>query len=425
MLDNDSITQMVKQHIAQSVDNRVIEVLTSDEWLIPIEQKIIKYTQDRILGKFASAEAVPELVETFKTSVTDLFSSGQLPGIEQYVDNALITQCVDRSIENLVNTTISQLTQDVDWLNKVERLINQAVVQRTVSAITSMDVNTVIHQQVDKNMVKIRDEWLTNFASTGILDQATSCQLTVMDDVIVVENQLVSRNLDAVDSAKVGNLIVTGTVNTNDSAWDDLIKNVSTKTLEQLDVDWKDRLTQQVADKIKQNGVDFDQITINGDQLVSGNQLSNTITETNIQALGLLKELQVRGEAHVYDTLSVVNKRIGINTREPEMALSVWDEEVSIIIGKNKAKQAYFGTSRDQGLVIGVNRVPYIEVDSDGLTTIKKLRLGVHKISHANDAPGWSGAKGDLVFNTNPGPDRVFAWVCLGSYKWQTLKSAE
>ena len=47
------------------------------------------------------------------------------------------------------------------------------------------------------------------------------------------------------------------------------------------------------------------------------------------------------------------------------------------------------------------------------------------KISHDVQVPGWAGTRGDMVFNTNPGPDRVFAWVCLGAHKWQTLKSAE
>ena len=119
-----------------------------------------------------------------------------------------------------------------------------------------------------------------------------------------------------------------------------------------------------------------------------------------------------------------MNRRLGINTETPEMALSVWDEEVSVIIGKHKAKQAYIGTSRDSGVAIGVNRVPHIEIDTDGLTTIKKLRVGLHKISHDSLVPGWAGTRGDLVFNTSPGPDKVFAWVCLGAHKWQTLKSA-
>ena len=103
-----------------------------------------------------------------------------------------------------------------------------------------------------------------------------------------------------------------------------------------------------------------------------GRRLSSAITETNIQSVGHLRQLNVLGEAQINETFNVVNHRVGINTTEPEMALSVWDEEVSVVIGKNKAKQAYIGTNRDQGLAIGVNRVAQIEIDSDGLTRVKK-----------------------------------------------------
>ena len=79
----------------------------------------------------------------------------------------------------------------------------------------------------------------------------------------------------------------------------------------------------------------------------------------------------------------------------------------------------------DQGVVIGVNRIPQIEISTTGLTRIKQLQSGLHKISHATLGPGWAGTRGDLVFNTNPGADRVFAWVCLGAHRWQPLKAAE
>jgi hypothetical protein len=101
----------------------------------------------------------------------------------------------------------------------------------------------------------------------------------------------------------------------------------------------------------------------------------------------------------------------------------VWDEEVSIVIGKNKANQAYIGTNRDNGIAIGVNRIAQIEIDVAGMTTIKQLRVGSHRIGHSAEVPGWSGTRGDMIFNSNPGADQAFAWVCLGAYKWQALKS--
>jgi hypothetical protein len=218
---------------------------------------------------------------------------------------------------------------------------------------------------------------------------------------------------------------VTGSINTDNRSWQTLAQEIGRRALNEIDQNWQTQLITQVTEQIQKNGIDFDQVKIQGESLVTGHVLSSAITETNIQKLGHLKFLQVKGEAHIHDTLSVVNRRLGINTATPESALSIWDEEVVVIIGKHQAKQAFIGTSRDQALSLGVNRQPQIEIDVNGLTKIKKLQVGLHKISHDTQVPGWSGTRGDIVFNSNPNSDRVFAWVCLGAHKWQTIKSAE
>jgi len=341
------------------------------------------------------------------------------------IDPGLVKRLVEQAIEDNILSAVQNISSDPAWLARIEHMINQTVVQETMIRLGSMDLNPIIKQRVDESMGVFQKTLLTEFTSTGILDQATSCQLTIMDDTTVVENCLTAHSMDVVGSITVQNLIVKGAINTDNQSWITLADNISQKTLEKLTTEWNIQLVNQVAQEIKDNGISFDQVQVGGESLISGNRLAGTITESNIQSLGTLRQLQVQGEAHINNTVSVVNRRLGINTDTPEMALSIWDEEVSVVIGKNKAKQAYIGTNRDQGLVIGVNRLPQIEIDSAGLTAIKKLQVGLHKISHNTAVPGWSGTRGDIVFNSNPGPDRVFAWVCLGTFKWQTLKSAE
>ena len=341
------------------------------------------------------------------------------------IDPGLVKRLVEQAIEDNILSAVQNISSDPAWLARIEHMINQTVVQETMIRLGSMDLNPIIKQRVDESMGVFQKTLLTEFTSTGISDQATSCQLTIMDDTTVVENCLTAHSMDVVGSITVQNLIVKGAINTDNQSWITLADNISQKTLEKLTTEWNIQLVNQVAQEIKDNGISFDQVQVGGESLISGNRLAGTITESNIQSLGTLRQLQVQGEAHINNTVSVVNRRLGINTDTPEMALSIWDEEVSVVIGKNKAKQAYIGTNRDQGLVIGVNRLPQIEIDSAGLTAIKKLQVGLHKISHNTAVPGWSGTRGDIVFNSNPGPDRVFAWVCLGTFKWQTLKSAE
>ena len=342
------------------------------------------------------------------------------------VDPNLVQRLVEQAVEANINKLVDQMCADPEWTARVEQLINQATVQETMTRLSSIDFNPTIKQRVDENMQQFTDSILKNFTSTGIVDQSTKRELTVMDDVVVVENCLTANSIEAVDSVRVQNLVVTGSINTDNESWSALAFDISQKTLDQLTTEWNNNLVDQVVKQIQDHGIDFEEVRIKGEKVIDGNQLNRVVTESNLQSVGTLKTLTVRGEAKFNnDTLNVLNKRLGVNTDSPEKALSVWDEEVSVVIGKHKLNQAYIGTNREQGVIIGVNREPQIEINIDGLTKIKQLQVGLHKISHSTQVPGWSGTRGDMVFNASPGADRVFAWICLGSYNWQVLKSAE
>lgn len=425
MLDTDAIERLVRSQIEQSVNQQVTAAVESSEWLESLERRILEFVQARVIAKFCNAQALPEIEQTVKSSVQELFRLGNVPGIDQYVDQKRIQQTMDTAIEQLVENSMRNLIADPDWLEKIERQVNNIMLDRVIAHLGGIDLNPIIKQRIDENMTVFRKDILEKFSSTGIDDQATVCQLTVMDDNVVVENHLTARDLKIFNAATIQDLVVTGSVNIDNPSWNQLAQGISEQTLQRLNESWRDTLVTQVANHIKQGGIEFDKVTVGGEPLIQDHVLSRTITDSSLQKLGVLRDLQVKGEAHLNNTVSVMNRRLGINTETPEMALSIWDEEVSVVIGKHKAKQAYIGTSRDSGVAIGVNRVPHIEIDIDGLTTVKKLRVGLHKISHDTQVPGWSGTRGDLVFNASPGPDRVFAWVCLGAHRWQTLKSAE
>lgn len=426
MLDPKAVTKLVEEQIARSVNDQVLEVFATDDWLKPIEAKIVDYTQQRILGKFANSSALPEIVNAVKTSVAELFATGQIPGVEQYIDSETIRQTIDQAVQDNILSAIHSLGQDPAWIEKIERMVNQSMVQRVVAGLSTIDVNGTIRQRVDENMIDLSNTVVQKLQTPGIQDHAQQLELTVLDENVVVENCLTANNIKVVNSATIKELTVTGSINTDNRAWQTLSEDISEKTLIRLTNEWRDSLTSEVEDKIRDKGIDFTQVQIDGVRVIAGDTLSRKITNSNLQSVGLLKELKVSGEAHIYNTVSVLNKRLGINTQEPEMALSVWDEEVSILAGKFKDRAAYVGTGRLQNLVLGVNRTPAVEIDVDGVTAIKKLRVGVHRISHGTEVPNYAGTKGDVVFNANPSVnDNVFAWQCLGGYKWKIIRSVE
>jgi hypothetical protein len=206
MIDADVIKRMIEQQITETVSSHVSGVLTSDEWAQPIEQKIVKYTQDRILSKFANSAAMPEIIEAVKTSVGELFANGHIPGVSTFVDNNLIKVTVDKEVEKQTQLTVVKLFKDPVWLERIEKVINQAVVRQTMITVGSIDIATIIHQRVDENMATFKRELLEGFSSTGIDDKATACQLTIMDDTTVVENTLTARSANFVESVTVKDL---------------------------------------------------------------------------------------------------------------------------------------------------------------------------------------------------------------------------
>lgn len=420
MLDTTALQQLVEQQVKQEVSTRIAQAL-NDAWLKTVEDNAIKFIQDRIVSKFANSSALPELVDAVKTSVKDLFASGQIPGLGQYVDYDFIKKSVDDSTQILVQQAINELTIDPAWLEKIETLVNQQSSQKILARLSATDIRPIIQQYVD-DIVKTLNTSIFN----GIESQSQKVELTVLDEHVVVENQFTAKTVEVINSLTVKDLVVKGSINTDNRSWNDLANTVGERAFEKLNKEWAKSLIQQVKDSITAQGIDFNTVKINGELLVNNGRLSNGITDSKLQSVGTLNSLNVAGDTKLNSTMNVVKKRVGINTEDPEMALSLWDEEVAVVAGKFKSNIGYIGTSRKQGLVIGINKTPTIEINDAGLTAIKQLQVGLHRISHANEAPGYSGTKGDIVFNANPTLENpVFAWQCLGGFRWKLIKAIE
>jgi len=252
-----------------------------------------------------------------------------------------------------------------------------------------------------------------------------------MNGAVVVEHDFVATNIQAVDSIATeklsvrGDLIVTGDVNTDARAWDNLKTAIGNKVFKDFETNVKDSLVDGVLDAAKVNGINFAQVKIDGKPLVDNNELSSAITGSSLQRVGNLRELTVLGEADFNNTAFVANKRLGINTREPSSALSVWDEEIEIAVGKRRERTGFIGTNRKQHLEIGVNGKGNIIIHDNGLVEIPQLQVGKQRISHGSEVPGYSGSKGDIVFNINVSTkNTVFAWMCIGGFNWVALNAS-
>lgn len=260
---------------------------------------------------------------------------------------------------------------------------------------------------------------IAKFGSTGIDDRAENCQVTILDSATVVENKLVTSNLEVKGTATLeGDIILRGQIPTDTPFFQDVIDTSKRHVLEGLNDTLFDGFSNLVFDKIRTDGLDLTKITVNGNEVIKGNQLSYAITDTNINRVGLLKELQVQGEALIADTFYVGNQRVGVNTMDPGHALSVWDQEVEVAFGKRSKDTVYFGTPRNQSMIISANMKDNLVIGADGTVQVSSLKVNKSWLGSSNAEPAHAGERGTVLFNDSPEIGQPIGWVCLGGARW-------
>lgn len=421
MLDPNVIAQLVEEELRKNVKQQVEQAVSQTEWIEDLEKQIIQFVQDRITARFSNIGTLPDLVATVESSVTRLFEQGFVPDIGRLVSDKQIQKTVDLAVEQLVEKTIDSLTVDPAWIEKIQNVINHRMSDRVAERLRGIDINKTLTEIVVANKDTI-------FNNRGVIDQASEHQITVMDGVVVVENELVVNDLSVErntylkgDVTVNGDLAIKGQINVDNKSWQILGDHIGNVTYDRFKKDFANELIDTVIDEVKE-GIEIDNVTVDGHPLVSGDTLSVGVKKSGLTQVGTLNSLTVSGPAGIADTLTVKNTRVGINTENPDNALTVWDEEISVGVGKLSKNVAHIGTTRNQNLSLGVNRQSALEIDKDGMVTVQQLRISRNTLSWDSNPPGYSGTKGDIVFNTNFAADKPFAWMCLGAFRWQEIK---
>ena len=410
MLKEDAIEKLVQKEVKLQVERQVAQAVNDTEWILDLETQIIKFVQDRITARFSNISTVPDLIATVESSVEKMFEDGFVPNIEHMVDNTLLVQAVDQAIERLVTKTVDQLVFDPNWIQKIHTQIARETGDRIRKGLKEQNVRGVLREVVLEN--------------SGTIQKDLNREVTVEKGLVVVDNHLSSETMDTRSDVNIGGalvvegeLAVKGRISLSNPSFQELSSNIKDSAIEELKTGFIAETSNTIREQI-QDGLNVKNIMVRGESLVDNDTLSGGVTKTAIEQVGTLKNLKVGTE------LSVENKRVGINTNAPRSALSVWDSEIEIDIGRRSQNTAQIGTSKAHDLAIITNNQEQLKIDKDGLVSVGKLRVGRNRIMTHSGTPGWSGAKGDVVFNYNYKKGEAFAWICLGDYRWQELVSA-
>jgi len=411
MLDQLEIVKLVETEISKKVEAEMKSLLEDDAWKEVVEQAVVKYAQDRVNAKFNSSEWAPQLVDAVENSVKRMFDTGQIKELSSIVDESKIFSIVDSKIEPIIERRFN----DPDWSSRTQAVSNQIAVSKIERNFKDLDVKQEIQKNVQSAVGNLK---------RGINDTSLTPQITITDSYVVNENELITRQLKTTEEAHFdsdvtvnGTLILKGRVNTDNESWIELKDTITANVLDKIQSQTTEQLTEDILTLAKTQGIGFDNVLVNGNKLIDGDQLTPTVTRTTITEVGGLTELEVKGFTTLNnETLNVLNTRVGINTDKPTMALELWDQEVSMSMGKVNKDTGFVGLAGKGDLHIGINQQGDIRINEDGLVRINKLRIGRNNVFWADRVPGHQGLKGDIVFNS--GSNDATGWRCTGGFNW-------
>lgn len=391
----DEIQNKVKDQVTNSVKAELKSYLEKYDF----DSTINKMVDEKLDEKISNVEIDQGLLQKKVTNASNLIINTIETDSKQKINNLISTQIADVNFEKLLSTaTIDALSTKIKHITFPD---------------SSIPASSIKQDEIRLSGDQIQGGIITKFGSTGIDDRASKCVVTILDEAVVVENNLVTLDLTV-----KGNLVVEGHVPEDSEFYKQLTNNVSNRVKLNLNDELFSGFSDTIFTNIREQGLDLTKITINNQTVIEGTRIGYSITESNLQKLGLLKELQVQGEAQIAETLYVGNKRAGINTVEPSAALAVWDEDVEITVSKFKDHTGRISTPRNQTLVLGSNRHNNIILDTDGSTKIDDLKVGEMRFTTSNTPPNYLSQKGHVVFNSNPNVGGPLGWICLGGANW-------
>jgi hypothetical protein len=400
----ESLTQQILQQVQSKVDDALRTAIKEQLFNIDIQARVD-----------AAADAAAKLaVEKYQPDTAN---------IEQQINSAakVIIDSIQANAKNNVESTIRDRIANVDFDRLATQSINghldsklrdYAFPANSIPASAIKFDTTISGDAIDGGIVK-------NFGSTGIDDKATDCRLTILDDHTVFENNLLAAGLTVKGPTVLeGDVTIKGTIPESSPGFINIVNAAKSRLQAELGTEMFVQYRDLVFEKIQADGIDLSKVKLNGADVIVGNALTPNITESNLQKVGVLKELQVKGESLFNNSVYIADKRVGINTIEPGATLSIWDEEVEIQISKKRKDTAFIGSTRHQTVILSSNNKENLTLNADGSVSVQTINIGRMQFGTATSAPSHEAPKGTVLFNENPSLGGPLGWVSLGDARW-------
>lgn len=409
----------INQQFVKSLTSQFIATMTTQ-----IGQRVVDNVAN-IVNSFDVKKEIADKINQSVNQAVDSFASKNNTG-PAAIGEELVTKLSNKSqefldgltatIHNKVFTELQSRIASTDFVHLIRDTANHHVSNMLKNHAYTFPANSIPskaiqHQDLAVKADNIEPGVIKKFESTGIQDKASSCRLTISDNAIITETTLISKDMHVIGTLKVDGDLDNG-----------LADRVALRAVEKIESKYNegtfDQYVNRVIQKIDTEGLDVSKIKYKDTALVKDNALHDNIVHSNLQYLGLIRELQVSGETLLDDTLYVANKRLGLNTLEPEHVFDIWDQEVQVIATKKQKDTAYFGTGKLQNLILGTNLQNQLILHSSGEISLARVTVGKVTFSSSPWEPRDNRQVGEIVWNEQPQLGQPIGWVSLGGARW-------
>jgi hypothetical protein len=399
----DSLKGSIETELRDQISQEIINRIATTEVNSIIEGLVEQQLKERV-AKFDFINASHEQLARIVAQLTDQVQSTIVASANQQINSYISQKLGALDFADLVGSLIGN---KLSAMVNVENFPSQSIPQTSIN-FTGL---TLSGDHIQGGIIK-------QFGSVGIEDRSTRVQMTVMDKAVVFEGPVWLPSLLIKGDAVIDGQLTLGNININSPAFATIITHSAEAVTANLDTALFTKFSDIVFARIQSEGIALDQITQNGKEVVKGSQLGYHIVDTNIQRLGLIRDLQTQGEAYLSSTLYTTAGRVGVNTMDPSAVLSIWDEEVEINFGKRSQDTGIINTPRYQTLVLGANGNNNLTLTPDGSVEVDRITIGTVIMTSATTIPNYSGITGQIVWNQAPAPGSAIGWVCLGGTRW-------
>jgi hypothetical protein len=406
----DSIVENLVRGIETRLEARLEQTVTAF-----LQSKLDAVDVDKKLNWLASIK-LDNLIGDLSIDQTTV--QQRVEAVTDTVVNGIEAECRKTSLERIRHRINSELD-----INKLVKEILSSELDSRIKEINFPD-NSIPGKSINVQSLHISGDSIQggiikNFGSTGIQDLSDNVQLTLLNEAVVIENNVITLGMQVKGTTVLeGDVVIHGNVPPESQFYASLVTNAVDGVKRSMNQEFFGDYASVIFDRIREEGLDLARITLNGTEVINGNKLNYGITDTNITRVGMLKDLQTQGESYLSEVLYAGKNKIGINTLEPAYSLTVWDQEIEVGIGKRSRDIGWIGTSRRQDLILSANNQDNLILKQDGSVEVQKLQVNKVNLISSNGTPSTAEPKGTVAFNENPAPGQPIGWVSLGNGAW-------